>query len=401
MVSWTDLLNMILAGVALGCILWGFRQRSLLQRVRQGLIALKQGRKDLRLKRFPEDRESVLAAFDTLAEQWTLKERDSSLTTPQADLTQVLNSICATLRPPLVSIQSYASLLQQDQSIPWNPAQRECLQNLHLQVKGLMRLLESSADLSELRHGLSGLRREIMASSPAAGMLTILLVDDEGVGSDQITDKLGNAGYKVLRAPGADAACIMARTLQPKLILIHGTRQDGLGWRVLQALKKIDGLREIPIWIYALNDEGLSGRLWTPERIWLWPPSESTTRAIHAFENSANPPVLHGDATLVKEIAAALPMARIEPEGSFAPTFEAWATLVASPHGDGPALNYYWFFSEAVVAQRAGELTAALKRSVADAPASLDDLQEELIKRLEASGGTIPSPRPGKQSLHS
>lgn len=392
---------MILAGVALGFILWGFRQRSLLRRVRQGLIALKQGKKDLRLRRSPEDRESILVAFDTLAEQWTLKERDSSLAGANVDLTQVLNSICATLRPPLVSIQSYASLLQQDQTIPWNAAQRECLQNLHLQVKGLMRLLESSADLSELRHGLSGLRREILASSPVAGMLTLLLVDDEGTWSDEITASMGKIGLKVLRSPGADAACIMARTLQPKVILINGARSDGLGWRVLLALKKLDNLRDIPIWFYALDDDGKSGRLWAPQRIWLWPASESGMRELQSLNGSGNPWLLHGDPWLSREIAAVLPHARIatDPAPRSVPVPGPWTTLVAPGPGDGEETPYSWIFAENAVAQTSDDLAAALKSALAEMPISLSELQDQLAASLGARSGALASPRTGKQSL--
>lgn len=257
----TDILNMILAALALAAVLWGFRQRSLLRRLQSGLVALRQGRRDHRLRRDPEDHEPVLEAFDTFAEQLQSAEKSS----PPADgqsLSNILTGICDTLRPPLVAIQSYASLLGQEPNLTKDPLQREYLENLNLQVNGLMRLLASSADLSELRQGLSGLRRDIVRSISSLTGETLLLLDSEGALSSFVAPLAAGLGMKLLVAPGEDAALIMARAIDPVAILVNAARPDRLGWRALGAILRQENAQRPPIVLLAMTEDRLAGKIW-------------------------------------------------------------------------------------------------------------------------------------------
>ena len=273
--GWTDVLNTILAVATLASALWALRQRAVLRRLESGLTALFQGRYTARTTRSPEDREPVLKAFDRLAEDLQSRHESAIDTPSPTQMGPLLERLCTALRSPLVAIQSYATLLRQQQAERSTALQGEYLNKLLGQVNGLLRLLEAPTNLSELRHELSGLQRQIHPPESSLISTTVLLVDEENPSTTAMIDHLGNAGWTALVAPGADAALVMARAVAPRAILINGAHPDGLGWKVLGQLKGHEETRGICAWLYSFDTQASTGVLWTPLTIQLWPPGNS------------------------------------------------------------------------------------------------------------------------------
>lgn len=377
------MLEMVLAALVVGIGIWGARQYLLLRRVRDGLVALRQGRADFRARRAPEDREPVLEAFDGLAEQLSVRDRQAAAASASSDLGQVLHRLCLALRPPLVAIQGYAALLKQDSAIGRDPVQMDCLRHLNLQVDGLVRLLESSADLSELRHGLSGLRRDIMTQVPVASGRTTLLIDQEGGRSAEIARLLSDLGIKVLVAPGADAATIMAQAVRPILVLINATRPDGLGWRALGSLKRTTETRAIPVWLYGLDLEARTGQLWAPQEVWLWPGDSDTLAALSSWSPERAPIGFLGDPELGAEVerVASIRLVPSAPVGAV-PVLERCLTLLGMDQPEeAPGPRYALVIPEAALADRGADLVHTFQKSVQACPVDLESLGRELVER--------------------
>lgn len=386
-----DILNLVLAALAVGCLLWALRQRAVLRRVQRGLVALRDGRSDLRLQQGPEDSEPILKAFDHLAQELSSRIHDSTASS-SGNLSSVLNGLCAAFRPPLVAIQSYVSLLAQDESIRKSPQQQDCIHKLRLQINGLLRLLESPSDLSALRQGLSGLRRQIATLQPVQTSSALVLVDEDGPASQALAQRLEESDCRVLVAPGADAALIMTRAVLPKAILINGSWSVGLGWRLLSQLKRLPQVGSIPIWLYEWNVESRTAALVAPVDIWLWP-AEGTEDALVDDWKAQGKRLrfsIHGNAELAPKVESLLlshGLTITQSPDLRAPVLQQCCTLVVHRNGDSPAgqgatPEFVLVAPETVLATAAGELAASFAQLAKLRLVEPEEFQKELVGRL-------------------
>ena len=313
---WSDILNLVLLATALAAVLWGVRQRAVYRRVEEALRGLRDGRRPAPLQRSPADSEPVLQAFDRFLETYSppSAERPS---TAETEMGQVLSRLCQALKPPLTAIQNYANSLSPDSIGPAAPPQQESVQNLRLHVNGLLRLIESSATLSELRQGLSGFQRQMTAppaAPPATEAPIVLLVDDEGAWSQELARATAEGGWKLLTAPGVDAVRTMAASMHPQAAFVNAGRGDGFGWRSLAALRRGPAKASPPVVLYGLDEKAGLGRAWAPTDVWLWPLSQDLASFAGRWRDGGAPArfSLHGDPELTAAAAEALRSAGVE-----------------------------------------------------------------------------------------
>lgn len=258
---WINILNVLLIGVAAVAIIRAIRLHAVLQRVQSGLQALRHDR-GTRLRQGPEDTESILLEFDSFAEYLQQQARNAipSSNGQPSHWRNVVAQLSDVLKPSLIAMKSYVALLEHDQAI--DPAVRqEYVSKLHTQIDALLLLLEERSTLSELRRGLSGLRREMAEPRPS-----VLIVDADAQAANRLLDTVPNSVGRVAVPPDADAAGVIAFATHPSLILINAG--DARGWSALASLLRVTAT-DTKIWLYCLADEG--GSLLQPLRIQILP----------------------------------------------------------------------------------------------------------------------------------
>lgn len=96
---------------------------------------------------------------------------------------------------------------------------------------------------------LSRLGRYTFTSKVAQGEIRILLVDDEPANLEYLEALLRPVGFSVLRAPGGREGIDMARAHQPHLILLDLMMPEVTGFDVVEALRRDESTRSIPIMV--------------------------------------------------------------------------------------------------------------------------------------------------------
>jgi hypothetical protein len=310
----TALLNIVLGASALACLLWGLRQHAVLRRLQAGLVALLSGRYEHRVTKSPEDHEPVFKTFDQLAVELSAQAKLREASSAPANPSSQLARLCDVLRPPLITIQQFAQQLSETAAA--EPANEERLHNLRTHVNGLLSLLESSTNISELCRGLSGLRR---GQWPPAllGPAVVLVVDDADSASQQLQNDLREHGVSALIAPGVDAVTVMARTLSPMIMLVNGAQPRGFVWTALAELDRFRIETPAQIWLYAEDSSQESGRFWTPAAVWLWPVGPSNHKWRKWVGRQPRRFAVCGDAELATQVVGRLIAENLAPDPSW------------------------------------------------------------------------------------
>lgn len=384
---WLDLLNMAFAGLALGAILWALRQQAILRRVSRGLRRLKVGAWETRVRRSPQDNEDVLVAFDEFAEHCRQRASEQSTVSVERDQGRVLEQLCGALRPPLLTIQTHALMLEQNQE-QLSVSGRQAIEHLRGQVTGLLRLLEASPNLSELGRGLSLASEppEILESIPTP---VVLLVDEESEWAARLRDLLSSRGARLLVAPGIDAAVTMASLLNPRLLLFNAARNDGLGWRALGRTRRLGSARAAQIALFARDQGEVPGRIWSPSDIWLWPLDQPISVLLANYRDGDSRRIftLHGDPELSEAIAAAWTQEGVEvdrqsPEPAI--TLDLAVTLLVLEPGEPDAreIAQVLIVDEASLEQSASALATEFMETRWIERVGGEELLERLAQRL-------------------
>ncbi|QDU61865.1 hypothetical protein Pan216_27300 [Planctomycetes bacterium Pan216] len=263
------ILNVVLAGVALAAVMWGLRQRALLERVRRGIELLLQGKSDVRARRGNEDTESVLTAFDRLAVNWDSQQRGTI--DPAGHGVDETADITEAVRRPLAVIHGSLALLAHHEGALTATERQERIRLVRARTESLLRLLESPPGLSELHRQLSNFHRQ--SDDDDLDERHLLLVDDEGSWTDSISSIASGLEWSASVAPGVEACDVMQRHLSPNLLLVNGGHSRGLGWRALARIRERCGDGNLPTWLYAIDAESAAGRVWSFNAIWFWPDS--------------------------------------------------------------------------------------------------------------------------------
>ncbi len=388
MIYWLYILLVILTGLTAGTALWGVRRHSIVKRLHSGLVALSQGRTPPVMQKSPEDSEAALVAFDQLATQILEERKNDSLAERSRDMEAVLERLISMIRHPLVAAQSYAALVKQAPEIPVSGDTHELVQRLYHQVNGLVRLFEASANASELRAAISGLERDFVGASPEIKPTrTVLVVDDENPWSLGLVQTLKPLRLQVLLAPGADAAAIMARAVQPRAIVANVGRSDGLGWRALHALRRERRLAGVPVILYQLSSDHQSGWIAPIKDVWFWPlPNNDDSRVVrHSIRNTQSHYTLQGDVELSNEVSRWLAVAGMVTESATKAhplTLGGCATLqIAGPSAEEVVETIIVVPSRLLPAQTS-VLCAGIESAAHNAPVGVNQLEESLVQRL-------------------
>ncbi|MBN1485597.1 MAG: response regulator [Chloroflexia bacterium] len=89
-----------------------------------------------------------------------------------------------------------------------------------------------------------------------AGKPLILVVDDDPLARETLTDPLRQAGYAVLTAPDGTAAIDLARQYRPQLVTLDLSMPGVDGRRLLPVFKEDPDLKDIPVLIVSSNISG-------------------------------------------------------------------------------------------------------------------------------------------------
>jgi PleD family two-component response regulator len=84
----------------------------------------------------------------------------------------------------------------------------------------------------------------------------VLLIDDDRSTFGLHQKRLEARGYHVLRATGAEAALDIAKQSTPRVIFLTGDRMDVDRRRFLQALRRDDSTRHIPVHVLSMGHDG-------------------------------------------------------------------------------------------------------------------------------------------------
>lgn len=94
-----------------------------------------------------------------------------------------------------------------------------------------------------------------MENRSRQGKSTILLVDDNPINLEELTDLLDEAGFNVLRAESGESGLEIAEELQPDLILLDVLMAGMDGFAACQKLKETPSTHDIPVlFMTALTD---------------------------------------------------------------------------------------------------------------------------------------------------
>lgn len=386
MVQWLVVVVVVLAGLCVFTLLWALRRQAVLRRLHMGIWTLLQSKDPAPLQRSPEDSERILASFDQLAAMIADQRRESQREPRPAEMEVVLERMIAVLRQPLVAIQSYASLLSQAPDLPPSGDTRDLVHTLTFQINGLMRLVESSTDVSQLREGLE---RELAIGSPGKPTPVALVIDDENPWARRVTEVLRPLRLQVLVAPGTDAALIMARAIRPRALLVNVGRPDGLGWKTLTVLKREHALLHAFIVMYRIAGDGRRGALWVPHDVWFWPlPNNDDSLIVrNAIKSDNIRYALHGDWEVASDVSRWLASAGIVVEPTEGPPpllIDGCVTLVladssgASPEGD----SFVLIVPHRMVADDVGRLIRSVERQSERTIVGVADLEVALVEPL-------------------
>lgn len=382
---WINLVNVLLIGVAAGAIVWALRQQALLQRVFAGLKSLRQGKRSIRLRQTAEDTEPILQEFDALAE-WLQQTEHLLVPTDSEQKSQwqiVLGQVGQAIRPTLVTIKSHLALLAQNGNPQSIEISKEHLRQIQTQVDGLLRLLEAPATLSELRHGVNGLRRDLGASVPVSPD-TVLIIDEDVMVSTVFAGPIKQAGGKVLNAADADSAGVMALAVGPILVMVNVTTGDGQGWKALPALLHSSDLFQSPIWLYSLDSTG-AGQLCTPAGIWLWPSNNVQRLISNSWDRLPQSISIFGDESLAMELKHSLAEAGVEVvigESAHTPTLPYCCTLATEPE-NGDVSDYVLVVPADRIDTDASELAQAFQLTHFDQARGIEHMLTTIVGFLE------------------
>jgi CheY-like chemotaxis protein len=101
---------------------------------------------------------------------------------------------------------------------------------------------------------LSRLGRYTFTSKVGQEEIRILLVDDEPANLDYLDALLRPAGFTVLRASGGQEGIDRARDQRPHLILLDLMMPDVTGFDVVEALRRDESTRSIPIMVLTAKE---------------------------------------------------------------------------------------------------------------------------------------------------
>lgn len=90
---------------------------------------------------------------------------------------------------------------------------------------------------------------------------SVLLVDDDAATSSVHRERLQAQGYQVIRANDASLALTMARQISPQVIFLSFSRFGSGRTPLLQALRRDDQTRHIPVAIVSASNDGWLERL--------------------------------------------------------------------------------------------------------------------------------------------
>lgn len=377
---WINILNLVLIGVSVSSVLWALRQQAVLQRVFAGLQSLRQGKKPERLQREGEESEPILREFDLFVD---MLQQSGRIAAPaengqKSRWRSVLGQVATALRPSLVTIQSHLALLAQEGDAEFVQVQKEYLRQVQAQVDALLRLLDSPATMSELRHGLSGVQRRIAAQTPASAG-TILLVDADANAAAQLAESIVRSGRKVLVAPDAEAAAAMAFAATPSLILVNAVSGGGTGWRSLPGVLRTVDVEDVRVCLYSLDDS--AGRLWTPRAIWLWPASDLLDLLAASWQSHPHSVRILGDQSLALELTSSLAEIAVDAtpaEDAIAPTLPHCCTLVFDAEVD-QSQDYVLVVPAERIETSAGILADDFARSAGENSTSVDSIVNTVL----------------------
>jgi CheY-like chemotaxis protein len=101
---------------------------------------------------------------------------------------------------------------------------------------------------------LSRLDRYTFTNKVKQEEIRILLVDDEPANLDYLEGVLQPAGFTVLRASGGQEGIDMARDQKPHLILLDLMMPEVTGFDVVEALRREESTRSIPIMVLTAKE---------------------------------------------------------------------------------------------------------------------------------------------------
>lgn len=388
------LLTVVLSSAGLAALVWGLRQRAVLDRVHAGLRTLQEGGYDIRLRREAGDTEAVLQSFDALAQ--ILGARRTEAAGPAAAMEQLLPRLAEVLRPSLLSIQAATTRLLGEASDPGLATQ---LLGLRLQVANLLGVFDTAGDWSAFRRGLSALRRDVgpdAASSPA-----VLVVGPEGPAAESLCQRLGTAGMDALVAPGKDAVLALAAALRPPIVLFDAAWHRS--WLI--ALRFVQSRPALACpWLYTATDSNGGGRLWTPRDLWFWPRSDAARTTGDDWLQTLAPGSLTvaGPPALAAEVGRALAnrgltVATTNP----GPAEAAWVTVRPTAAAEALTATDYLLVFPQIVAETEPERICQAFAATGGPSGSHDLVHADrlLVERLLAPLGTARSDpgRPGQQ----
>ena len=97
------------------------------------------------------------------------------------------------------------------------------------------------------------------AEHPGERRGRVLIIDDDARSTELLCTYLTGAGYEVSMAGGGEIGLAAARRLRPDAILLDVLMPDMDGWTVIQALKRDEGLRDVPVFFVTILDDRRTG----------------------------------------------------------------------------------------------------------------------------------------------
>jgi len=92
-------------------------------------------------------------------------------------------------------------------------------------------------------------------SAMIGGKKRILIVDDEPNICELLSETLKGAGYETFMAYGGQEGIEMAVSLKPDLILLDVMMPAYDGWKVLERLRGVSAMRDIPVVMLTARSE--------------------------------------------------------------------------------------------------------------------------------------------------
>jgi signal transduction histidine kinase/CheY-like chemotaxis protein len=99
----------------------------------------------------------------------------------------------------------------------------------------------------------------VMASTPLAGMPTVLVIDDDPTVHDLMQRFLSKEGLQTVAAASGEEGLRLAKTLRPAAITLDVLMPSMDGWTILTALKADSALADIPVIMLTIVDDKTIG----------------------------------------------------------------------------------------------------------------------------------------------